>query len=182
MYESSQVKHIFFLSSRTRNQVICFPSFTVFSFFQIMLSIALLYFIYVSVTLITFLIPLFGRNGLEQNPEILVSRPIIGMTYIVTSYCIPKLVRGTHLWLSSTPAAGYCIVIFLTVVCSGNLLAFPYSSDHADIAPKRLTVLHTTRERFAEGILTSTASGISVKDHDYRQVVLGLHYDNLKCF
>ncbi|XP_031332120.1 endoplasmic reticulum metallopeptidase 1-like [Photinus pyralis] len=93
--------------------------------------------------LISLVVPLSGRIGSEQNPEIIIGGLVLALTILISSSYIPflALLRKPHLVLVSLLLV---FLVFFIIVFTP--LGFPYSDSKASPAPQRFWIYHYQKE------------------------------------
>ena len=66
-------------------------------------------------------------------------------------------------WMMAT-----CFTLCIVLTCTGGIIFFPYDANPANIAPKRLNILHTSQEMYVENRQVYNDFGISIKEEDDR--------------
>ncbi|KAF2884576.1 hypothetical protein ILUMI_21615, partial [Ignelater luminosus] len=89
-----------------------------------------------------FMIPIAGRSGNHDNPEILIGVIALGLTLLATSFYTPLITIIRKPFITVLGLLGVCL-LFLVFVFTP--VGFPYSDNPNSPAPQRFLIYHASR-------------------------------------
>ncbi|XP_035827663.1 endoplasmic reticulum metallopeptidase 1 [Aplysia californica] len=122
--------------------------------------------VYLSYTLLMFLIPIMGRVGMEASPDVLVGLLCALPVIVCLPYQVGFVYTHHHVGrvISTTMAVillGLCAVLFTSA-------GFPYSSSPLDASPQRAMFVHYDRKFHSyEGGVVQTDANVWYKPLDF---------------
>ncbi|BFZ17005.1 hypothetical protein BsWGS_20044 [Bradybaena similaris] len=125
-----------------------------------------LYVVYMSYTLLMFIIPILGRTGMEASPDVIVA-VLCGLPVMV---CLPYQIGFVYTHSRVGRVLTTTLAVILLGVTSVLLTpaGFPYSGNPRDPSPQRAVFVHFDRRFYShEGLLVKQDASIWYKPIDY---------------
>lgn len=98
---------------------------------------------YLTVMAFSLFIPITGRMGATQNPDVIIGLFAALLCILSSSYVTQAIVLIRNPWKIVVPLCGLYVIMVLAVIITP--LGFPYSANPSAPSPQRIHIYHTER-------------------------------------